>query len=240
MKRSVVSEQTDLSGASAHEVVFISAFHRLLIPRIDSRVHRLGVSETIHDEQELSVLFVFPDNKRNRLRLRYLRFSGLRISVPDPGKIGSQDFCHGVALLQDILVAVDICDSLIVFFDQSFQFQSDQFVETHIKDRVCLCLRESQLCRHDLRLFASESDPAGFTVYKAVLDGLTISGAPQDLDDQINDIDRFDQSLLDLPLFALLFEKILILSRSRLIEEVRVGFEDFPKAQSFGSAVSDR
>ena len=150
MKRSVVSEQTDLSGASAHEVVFISAFHRLLIPRIDSRVHRLGVSETIHDKQELSVLFVFPDNERNRLRLGYLRFSGLRISVPDLGKISPQDFCHGVALLQDILVAVDIGDSLIVLFNKGFQFKSDQFVKTHIKYRVGLGLCKSKLRRHDL------------------------------------------------------------------------------------------
>ena len=127
-----------------------------------------------------------------------------------------------------------------MFFNKSFQLKSDQFVKTHIKYRVGLGFRKGKLCRHDLRLFASESDPAGFTVYKAVLDGLTISGAPQDLDDQVNYIDRFDQSLLDFPLFALLFEKILILSRSRLIEEVRVGFEDFPKAQSFGSAVPDR
>ena len=127
-----------------------------------------------------------------------------------------------------------------MFFNERFQFESDEFVQTHVKDRVGLRLRKGKLRRHYLRFYASELDPAGLTVYKAVLNSLSVSCAPEDLDDQVYDVDRFDKTFLDLPLFALFFKKILILSRGRLVKKVRIGFQDLPKAQCLGPSVPDR
>ena len=127
-----------------------------------------------------------------------------------------------------------------MFFDQRFELEADQFVEAHVQDRVCLRFCESELRRHDLGFFTSELDPAGLAVDEAVLDSLTVSCAAQDLDDQVDHVDRFDESLLDLSLFPLFLQKIFILPSGGLIQEICICLEDLPEAECLRLTVPDR
>ena len=88
-----------------------------------------------------------------------------------------------------------------MFCHQGFDFQSDQLIQSHLQNRSCLSLGKAEFFCCFLTGFRLEADTFGHTVYQTLFYLFLVFTSTQDLDDQIDHITGFDQTLLDLFLF---------------------------------------
>ena len=56
--------------------------------------------------------------------------------------------CHGIVIVQNVLVPRDVLQRLFVLPAERFNFQTDQTVEPHLQDSRRLALREPEHRRH--------------------------------------------------------------------------------------------
>ncbi len=107
-----------------------------------------------------------------------------------------------------------------MLIDQCFDFQTNQFIQTHIQNRIGLLLGKHQLGRHDLGFLGLKLDAVNPAFDKTCLCHSPVFGTAQDLDDQIDHVARFDQAFLDFLTFQFPGQKIGILSGGNLILEL--------------------
>ena len=60
------------------------------------------------------------------------------------------NLCHGITSCQNIFIAVNICHCLIMLFDERFDLQTNQLIQTHFQNGICLLLCKHKLGCHDL------------------------------------------------------------------------------------------
>ena len=110
--------------------------------------------------------------------------------------------------------------------DKRLNLQADQLVQTHFQYGVGLLLGEHKLGGHDLGLLGLEFDAVHLALHQACLRHIAVLGAPQDLDDQVDDVASLDQPLLNLLLLLLLRQKVGVLPGCDLKLKVDVSLQD--------------
>ena len=127
-----------------------------------------------------------------------------------------------------------------MLFHQSLDFQTDQAVQTHLKDRRRLALRKPQF----LRLFSGslgfETDPFRLAAHQTCLCRLHIPAAPKNLNNQIDHVACLDQALLDLFFVQFPVQKRPVLSGIQFKLKINHMIEDLLKTQRLRTAVRHR
>ncbi len=205
MELSGVCKDTDLSGILALDDVLKFPVHRLLIALISIGINGLGIAEAIHYKVYIYLFqgLLYIDSLTG---LHDLRASLCTISLLKSQQLPADDLGHRTPVLQDILIAIDIGHRLLVLFDQGLQLETDQLIKTHIQNGIGLGLCELQLGCHHGGLRGLKADPLCFSFHHAGFGLGAVLGAPEDLDDQIDDIAGLDQAFLDLSAALFLFK----------------------------------
>ena len=149
MELSGIREQAHLSGIFAYEDKTVLRVCRLPVSLIGCDIDGLRIAEAIHEEDDIHLL---------DLLLLVDRFLGVLNRCPalapifllEAVKLVHDYLRHGIPAVENVLIAVDICHGFLVLIDQRLNFKTDQLVQTHVQDSVCLLLREHELCRHNL------------------------------------------------------------------------------------------
>ena len=95
------------------------------------------------------------------------------------------------------------------------------------------------MCIH-FRALILEFDPGRISGGEALLYGFYIPAAPDDLDDQIDHIDRRDESLLDLFFLLLSHKQRPVFARAEIKTEVDMMADRRDKSEGFRLSVRDR
>ena len=99
---------------------------------------------------------------------------------------------------------------------QRLNLKPNQLIKPHFQNRRRLPLREPKHRRHFLGNLRLELDVIRHAVYQTSLCILHGLAAPQNLDDQVDNIAGLYQSFLNLLLIPLLVQQILVLSGGHL------------------------
>ena len=140
MKISVIRKNTYFFGVHTLKYVFVFRKHCLLITFKTGHIDSLGISESVHYKNNflLNKLRLLINSCR---RILYDRETWHLIFFLDLFKIFLNSLLHCLTASQYILVSGNLKKCLLVFFLQSFYFESDQFVKTEFKNcsRLSLC-----------------------------------------------------------------------------------------------------
>ena len=236
MHLSGVREDAEPSGIHAVNDIPVLAVRRFFIPLIDRRVNRPCIPEAVHQEYYFLLLdlIFFKD--------RLLGIFDHRAALPSVFLLIGIQFIHdhaghGVIIIQDILIAGDVFQRLLMLRAQGLDLKPDQAVQAHLQDGRRLTLCKPQQGSHLLRDIGFEFNIVGHTVHKAcpgVFDRFT---APEDLDHQIDHIAGLDQTFLDLALLPLFCKQGLVFPRSQLELEIHMVLNDLLESQRLRTPV---
>ena len=112
-----------------------------------------------------------------------------------------------------------------MFVDQGFDLKTDQLIQTHVQNGVCLLFRKHKLCSHDFGFFGFKLDAVDLSFRQAGLCHGAVLGATQDLNDQVDNIAGLNQSLLYLLFLHFMSQKVGIFPGCYLILKVNAGLE---------------
>ena len=194
---------------------------RLFVPLIYGHIHGLAISETIHEEyHRLLFQFFFLINRCFRIfnhghsRNCILFFQFFQFF--------DDNFRHRSPASQHILVKCDVFQRLLMFFHKSFHFQTNQLVQTHLKNSCCLPFCKMKFRRLFFRSAGLECDPFRLSGYQTCFRLFDIFASPEDLDDQVDHITGADQAFLHFFFLQCFFQQCLIFSGSQLILKIHI------------------
>ena len=208
----------------------------ILITLVGILVNETHISETIHQEADFGLFHLLL-----LINSFLCVFNGsltlTAVFLLDLIQFTHDHCCHGVIIIQDILISSNVLHGFLMLLHQSIDLQTDQLVKTHVQDSCGLFFCEFQgFCR----LFGClglEFNPFCDTVGQTFLYLVTALAATEDLDDQINDIAGFDKAFLDLPFLLFLGKKGCIFSGIYFKYKVHMVSNDLLQSQCFRSSV---
>ena len=143
MKLAGICKDTDLVRIHAGKDIAALCMSGFFITFIGILVNETHISETIHQEANFGffylLLFI---NSFLCIFNRSLTLAA--VFLLDLIQFSHDHCCHGIIIIQDILIKSNILHRLLMLFHQGIDFQTDQLVKTHIQDRCCLFLCEFQ------------------------------------------------------------------------------------------------
>ena len=213
----------------AGKYIFIFIVRRFLITVVDRHINGLGVAEAIHQEHDrhfLDLLLFIYDS----FRILDGCPSGTGISLFDGIHLPENHAGHAGMIFQNILILRDVLQSLLIFLHQSLDLQTNQSVQTHLQDSLGLALGEPKLGRTLFRCLGFKTDAVSDTRGQTGLGVLDILTAPQDLDDQVNDLAGFDEAFLNFPLLLLFRQQCPIFPGGQLVLEFDVMLQNLAEA----------
>ena len=127
-----------------------------------------------------------------------------------------------------------------MFFDEGFDLQSDQLIQTHFQNGICLSLGKFELLCHNAGFSGFKLDPCRISFDQTFFCHCPVFGTAQDLNDQIDHAARLDQTFLHFSLFFLFLQKVVVFSCIDLKLEVNDMLQDCFQPHCFRSAVRNR
>ena len=113
-----------------------------------------------------------------------------------------------------------------MFRDQCFNFQTDQFIKSHIQNGIGLIFRKAKITCHNLGFPGFEMNSLCIAVHQTTLCLVSVTAASQDLNDQIDHIASFDQTFLNFFFSLFFFQQRLIFAAIEFKLEINIGFND--------------
>ena len=127
-----------------------------------------------------------------------------------------------------------------MLFDERFDLQTDQLIQTHFQNGICLPFGKFELLCHNAGFSGFKLNPRCIAFDQTFFCHCPILGAAQNFNDQVNDTARLDQTFLYFSLFLLLLQEIVVLSCIDLKLEVNDMLQDRFQPHCFRSAVCNR
>ena len=146
---------------------------------------------------------------------------------------------HALVILEDILVGSDVLQSCIMIFQQGIHFQTNQLVQTHLKDRSGLTFCKIKGRSGFLRGLVLEANAFGSACHQAGFGLFDILAATEDFDDQVNDIGGAHETFLDFLFLQFLGKKLLVLAGGQVILKIKEIFNNILESQGFRTSVGD-
>ena len=142
--------------------------HGILVSLICGKINGLGIAEAVHDEHHLR-LFLLRLHIHQLFSLRDFRLTRRRKTFFESGELLTDDSGHRASLLQNIFVAVNIGDGLLMLLQKSIDLQSDQLPKPQLQNRICLPGGKGKLCCHHSGFSCLEADSVRNSFHKAFL-----------------------------------------------------------------------
>ena len=144
MHLALVRKDADLVRVHAQEYTAVLIVCCFFVSFIGIFVDQLHITKAVHQEANFCLF---------HLLLLVDSFLGIldgstafaAVFLLDAVQFPGDYCCHGVVIIQDILVFGNILHRLLIVCLKCLDLQSDQLIETHIQDRTCLLLCKFEL-----------------------------------------------------------------------------------------------
>ena len=231
-----IGKYTQFSGIDTVYDPFILCICSLFISLISCHIHCFGIAETIHQEDNF-LFFYFLFFIDSLLAILYNGAAFARIFLFEMLQIFNDNFCHRIIIIQNVFISCNIFQSLLMIFHQRFNFQTNEFVETHFQDCICLALSKTEHRSHFPGNPGFELDIFGDSLCQT---GSCIShrlASPQDFNNQVNDVTRFDKTFLNFFFVPLFCKQCLIFSCCQFELKIYMVFDNFLKPHSLRTSI---
>ena len=236
MELAGICKDTDLVRIHAGKDITALCMGGFFITLVGILVNETHISETIHQEADFGLfhLLLLIDSF---LCIFNGSLTLTAVFLLDLIQFTHDHCCHGVIIIQDILISSNVLHGFLMLLHQSIDLQSDQLVKTHVQDRCGLFLCEFQGSCRFFGCLGLEFNPFCDTVGQTFLYLVTALAATEDLDDQVNDIAGFDKAFLDLTLLLFLGKKGGVLSGIYFENKINMMGNDLLQSQGLRSSV---
>ena len=239
MHLAIRCKKTQLAGIHAAQNILILLICRFPVTFIDGSIHRLCITKAVHQKDNLLLLY-FIFLKHSFFCILDLRFTLHGIFFFQRIQIINDHLRHRIIIIQNILIFCNICKRCLMLLHQRLDFQTDQLVQTHLQNCLCLPVGKPEHGCHLLRSFRLKLDLLRRTccqTFFCIPDG---RASTQDLNDQVDHVTRLDQTLLDFFFILLFFQQRLVFSGCKFKLEIYMMFDDTFESQYFRSAIGYR
>ena len=136
-----VGEQADPSCIAAFHDILEIRVRRILVPLVGVHIDGLAVAESVHEEHDIHLLefFLLVDCL---LRVLNAGSALARILFFQRVKFLYDDLCHGITAVENVLIFVNVGVCFLVLRHERLDLQTDQFVQAHIQNGICLLFRK--------------------------------------------------------------------------------------------------
>ena len=229
MHLACICKYTDLVCIHTVEYIFIFIMNSFFVSLISIFIYKLHITKAIHQEADFHLfhLLLFIDSffcifNRCTAFSSVFFLDGVHV-FDDHGR-------HGIIIVQDIFIKSNVFHRLFMLSLQCFNFQTDQFIQTHIQNGICLTFCKKKFCSSLLTGFWLEFNSLCNSFYQTFLDLFTILTATEDLNDQVDHITRFDQTFLNFLFFQFFVQQCVIFTCCDLKHKINVIFNNLLQA----------
>ena len=138
-----IGKHAEFSGIHAVQDYFVLCIGGFFVSLIRTLVNGSGISETVHQEYYRE-FFYFLLLQNNFLSIFNRSFPGMPKLFLVSFQFVNDHSCHGLIVVQDILITRDIIQSLFMISQQCVDLQTDQLVQTHLQDSGGLYFGETK------------------------------------------------------------------------------------------------
>ena len=238
MHLSVMGKEAELICVHTRKNGAVLFFHCLLISLVNVFLENLAISKAVHDKNDFPLLDGFLYDHRS-LCIFQCGFSLKTVLFFNLLQIFFDDLFHGFRIIQNLLIFPDSLENLRILLLKRQNLETNEPVQTHFQNRCGLALRKGQPGRGFLRLLRLKADLPGISRHQTSLGLGEALAAPENLDDQINDVAGLNQSFFDLLLHQFFFQQGLIFSGNHLIVEICMQTDDVFQSQKLRPPVGD-